>query len=565
MAEHRWFKNYDPGVPHTLEPYPQKTLLDYLDESAGEHPDYPMLLFKGRKLSYAEVQKESDEFAAALVGLGVKKGDRVALIMPNCPQAIICRWGAWKAGAILVHLNPMYTPSELEHALNDCGAETAIVMTMFYGQFKKMQPRTAVKLVIATSIKEYLPPMLSFLFTLLKEKKEGHFAELEKGDYWMQELLRQNRGAKRPDIKVLPSDHALILFSGGTTGIPKGVVGTHHSQVVTGLQYKAWFGKVIEPYKDIIMALLPLFHVYTTYGVMATALVCKASMSLVANPRDREDLLKTIQREKPTFFPAVPALYIALLEHPMVKAGKVDFKSMKFCVSGAAPLLADTKKRFEELTGGRIVEGYAMTEATMASCVTPYLGKWKEGSTGMPLPDVIVRIADIETGEGDLPAGQEGEIVIRAPQLMVGYWNRPEETKEMLRDNWLYTGDIGYMDDDGFLFITSRKKDLIKPSGFQVWPREVEEVISTHPKVAEVSVAGIPDARQGEAVKAWIVAAQGQAPTQEEIQAWCREKLAAYKVPKFVEVRGELPKTMVGKVLRRVLQEEERKKQLSAQ
>ncbi len=558
MAEYRWFKNYDPGVPHSLEPYPQKTLLDYLDESVQEHPDYPMLLFKGRKISYAEVQKESDEFAAALVANGVKKGDRVALIMPNCPQAIICRWGTWKAGGILVHLNPMYTEGELLHALNDCGAETVVVMTMFYNQFKKMQPKTAVKLVIATSIKEYLPPLLGVLFTLLKEKKEGHYAELQKGDFWMQDLIKQYRGAKRPDIRVQPSDHALILFSGGTTGIPKGVIGTHHSQVITGLQYKAWFGKVIEPYKDIIMALLPLFHVYTTYGVMSTALVCHASMSLVANPRDREDLIKTIQHDKPTFFPAVPALYIALLEHPLVKAGKVDFKSMKFCVSGAAPLLADTKRRFEALTGGRIVEGYAMTEATMASCVTPYLGKWKEGSTGMPLPDVVVRIANIETGEGDLPPGQEGEIVIQAPQLMVGYWNRPEETKEMLRDGWLYTGDIGYMDDDGYLFITSRKKDLIKPSGFQVWPREVEEAISSHPDVAEVSVAGIPDAKQGEAVKAWIVMEAGKKLTPEDIQAWCKDKLVAYKIPKFIEFRSELPKTMVGKVLRRILVEEEK-------
>jgi long-chain acyl-CoA synthetase len=560
MAEYRWLKNYDPGIPHTLEPYPQKTLLDYLDESVHEHPDYPMLLFKGRSISYAEVQKLSDEFAAALVAKGVKKGDRVALIMPNCPQAIICRWGAWKAGAILVHLNPLYTASELEHALNDCSAETVIVMTMFYNQFKKMQPKTAVKLVIATNIKEYLPPLSGMLFTLLMEKKQGHYAELERGDLWMQDLLKQHQGAKRPGIKVEPSDHALILFSGGTTGIPKGVIGTHHSQVITGLQYKAWFGKAVEPYKDIIMALLPLFHVYTTYGVMATALVCHVAMDLVANPRDREDLIKTIQHDKPTFFPAVPALYIALLEHPLVKAGKVDFKSMKFCVSGAAPLLADTKKRFEALTGGRIVEGYAMTEATMASCVTPYLGKWKEGSTGMPLPDVIVRIADIETGEGDLPPGTEGEIVIKAPQLMAGYWNRPKETKEMLRDGWLYTGDIGYMDDDGYLFITSRKKDLIKPSGFQVWPREVEEVISEHPAVAEVSVAGIPDAKQGEAVKAWIVLKSGISATQADIQAWCKEKLVAYKIPKFVEFRTELPKTMVGKVLRRVLQEEEKSK-----
>ncbi|TSA47985.1 MAG: AMP-dependent synthetase [Deltaproteobacteria bacterium] len=560
MDEYRWLKNYDPGVPHSLEPYPQKTLIDYVDDAAKERPDATMLIFKKRKMTYAEVQKLSDELAAALAAKGVKKGDRVVLLMPNCPQAIICRLGTWKAGGILVHINPLYTDSELEHALKDCGAETVFVLTTFYNQLKRIQPRTDIKLVIATNIKEYLPPVLKILFTILKERKEGHYVTLQPGDCWLQDVIKENAGANRPDVAVLPADYALILFSGGTTGTPKGVVGTHHSQVVTGLQFQSWFGIEVERYKDVLMASLPLFHSFATYAVMSTAMVVHLPMSLVPNPRDRNDLIKTIQHDRPAFFPAVPALYIALLEHPMVKSGKVDFKSMKFCVSGAAPLLAETKRRFEALTGGRIVEGYALTETTMAACVTPYLGKWKEGSTGMPLPDVVVRIGDIETGEGEMPPGKEGEIVFKAPQLMAGYWNKPEETKEMLRDGWLYTGDIGYMDEDGYLFITSRKKDLIKPSGFQVWPREVEEVITTHPAVAEASVAGIFDAKQGEAVKAWVVLKAGTTATAEEIQGWCKEKLVAYKIPKFVEFRDALPKTMVGKVLRRILVEEENAK-----
>jgi long-chain acyl-CoA synthetase len=516
-----------------------------------------MVLFKKRKMSYAEIQKLTDEFAAALAAKGVKKGDRVALIMPNVPQAIICRWGAWKIGAILVHLNPTYTESELEHALKDCGAETVVVMTMFYNQFKKLQPRTKVKLVIATNIKDYLPPVLKVLFTLAKEKKDGHRIELQPGDFWLTDLIKEKAGAKRPDVKVLPGDDALILFSGGTTGTPKGVVGTHHSQVITGLQFNSWFSEITEPYKDVMMLVLPLFHSFATYAVMSTAIVGHAALSLVPNPRDRDDVIATIQHDKPAFFPAVPAMFIALLEHPVVKAGKVDFSSMKCCNSGAAPLLYETKKRFEDLTGGRIVEGYGLTETTMACTCTPFRGKWKQGSVGMPLPDVIIRIGDIETGEGEMPAGKEGEIIFCAPQLMKGYWKRPEETKEMLRDGWLYTGDVGYMDDDGYVFITSRKKDLIKPSGFQVWPREVEEVISTHPAVAEVSVAGIPDPKQGEAVKAWVVLEAGKTATALEIQEWCKEKLVAYKIPKFVDFRSDLPKTMVGKVLRRVLQEEE--------
>jgi long-chain acyl-CoA synthetase len=557
LSDERWLNNYDKGVPKTLVPYPQKTLVDYVDEAVKEHPDYPMVLFKKRKMSYAEIQKLTDEFAAALAAKGVKKGDRVALIMPNVPQAIICRWGAWKIGAILVHLNPTYTESELEHALKDCGAETVVVMTMFYNQFKKLQPRTNVKLVIATNIKDYLPPLLKVLFTLAKEKKDGHRIELQAGDFWMTDLIKEQAGAKRPDVTVLPGDDALLLFSGGTTGTPKGVVGTHHSQVITGLQFNSWFAEITEPYKDVMMLVLPLFHSFATYAVMSTAIVGHATLSLVPNPRDRDDVIATIQHDKPAFFPAVPAMFIALLEHPVVKAGKVDFSSMKCCNSGASPLMAETKKRFEDLTGGRIVEGYGLTETTMACTCTPFRGKWKQGSVGMPLPDVIIRIGDIETGEGEMPAGKEGEIVFCAPQLMKGYWKRPEETKEMLRDGWLYTGDVGYMDDDGYVFITSRKKDLIKPSGFQVWPREVEEVINAHPAVAEVSVAGIPDAKQGEAVKAWVVLAAGKTVTAEEIQAFCKEKLVGYKIPKFVDFRSELPKTMVGKVLRRVLQEEE--------
>ena len=556
--EKRWLKSYDKGVPHSLKPYPKMTVVDYVDKAAKERPDESMLIFKKRKLSYAEVNKLSDEFAAALFSLGVKKGDRVALVMPNCPQAIICRWGSWKVGAILVHLNPVYTESEMQHALKDCGAETVVVLTPFYQNIKKLQPRTSIKNIIATSIKEYLPSVLKVLFTLLKEKKEGHYIEIDKGDLWLQDLMVKNIGAKRPNVVVKPEDPALILFSGGTTGLPKGVVGSHFSQVATGIQFYSWVKNYLEPYKDVIFAVLPLFHSFATFAVMSTAIVANMKIALVPNPRDRDDVVATIQQTKPAFFVAVPALFIALMEHPKVKAGKVDFKSMKTCCSGAAPLLAETKKRFEDLTGGRILEGYALTETTMAACVGPYIGKYKENSVGLPLPDVTVRIGDIETGEGELPPGKEGEIVFSAPNLMLGYWQRPEETKEMLRDNWLYTGDVGYMDDDGYVFITSRKKDLIKPSGFQVWPREVEEVISSHPAVAEVCVAGVPDAKQGEAVKAWVVLEAGKTATAEEIQAWCKEKLVHYKIPKFVEFRPELPKTMVCKVLRRVLHEQEK-------
>jgi long-chain acyl-CoA synthetase len=306
-----------------------------------------------------------------------------------------------------------------------------------------------------------------------------------------------------------------------------------------------------------------MFHVYANVGVQALAIVSGGAMAIVPNPRDLNDLVATIKRVKPTFFNGVPTLYIGLLNHPEVQQGKVDFKSIRCCFSGAAPLLAETKARFEALTGGRLVEGYSLTEAMMATFVNPLSGPNKIGSVGMPLPDVFVRIVDSEDGRRELPARETGEIIVSARQLMIGYWNQPEETANAIREivedgvaqRWLFTGDLGYLDEDGYLFIVDRKKDLIKTSGFQVWPREVEEVLATHPAVAEVGVASIPDPTKGEAVKAWVVLRAGQTVTEQELRTFCRDKLAPYKVPSHVEFRTELPKTMVGKVLRRVLRD----------
>ena len=405
-----WFKNYDPGTPYTLKPYPEITLLDVIGETAREKPDHSVLIFKGARMSYAELERLTDAFGAALVAHGIQKGDRVALLLPNSPQAVIAQIGAWKAGAIVAPLNAIYTERELEYALNEISAETVVVLNPFYNKVKSLQPRTRVKRVIATHIKEYLPPLLRLLFTLAKEKKEGYCI---------------------------------------------------------------------------------------TYGNMAmnTSFVARWTMAVVPNPRDINDLVETIQKVHPSCLHGVPTLFIALLNHPAVKAGKVDIKSMKICWSGAAPLMAETKHRFETLTGGWLLEAYGMTETMLAAVVCPVHGKYKEGSTGLPLPDVDVKIVDVETGERELGSGQVGEVIIQAPQIMVGYWERPTETHNMIRNGWVYTGDLGYLDEDGYLFIVDRKKDLIKPGGFQVWPREVEEVIATHPAVAEVSVAGVSPAR----------------------------------------------------------------------
>lgn len=561
MVEKAWLKHYDEGIPPTLEPYPQRTLLDYVSDAVRERPDHPAILFKGSRITYGELEKLSDAFGAALVELGIKKGDRVALLLPNCPQFIIAELGAWKAGAIVSPLNPIYTERELEGPLANCGAEVIVTLTLFYQRVKAIQPRTKLKRVIATNIKEYLPSVLRVLFTLVKEKKEGHRITLQPNDLWFGDILKAKANAPRPKVSIGPEDPAVILLSGGTTGTPKGAVGLHRSYVASGLQLYTWVAQILKKWQDIQMLPLPLFHVYANVGIQSVVFVSHNAMSLIPNPRDIKDLLHTIRQVRPSFFVSVPTLFIALLNHPDVKAGKVDFKSIKSCISGAAPLLAETKKTFEELTGGRILEGYSLTEAMMACTVNPAFGVKKTGSIGMPLPDVEVLIVDAEEGEKVLKTGEVGEILIRAPQLMQEYWQNPDETAMALRTHgegprWLATGDLGYMDEEGYIFIVDRKKDLIKPSGYQVWPREVEEVIASHPAVAEVGVAGIPDAYQGEAVKAWVVLHKGAQATADEIRAYCKQKLAPYKVPKHVAFKDSLPKSMVGKVLRRELVKE---------
>ena len=558
-----WLAHYDQDVPATLEPYPHRTLIDYLAEAARARPAHAALLFKGATITYGQLDRLSDICAAALQSLGVKRGDRVALMLPNCPQFFIAEFGAWKMGAIVAPLNPTYTEYELEGPLRDHGIETIFTLTRFYERVKKVQPRTPLRRVVATNIKEYFPPALRLLFTLFREKREGDRVTLRPGDHDFAHLLLVNRRRPAPQPVAEPGDAAVVLMSGGTTGTAKGVLGTHAAYVHAGLQIKSWNDSALNGPADVLFLPLPLFHVYGNVGVQALSMINNSAIALVPNPRDVADLLATVRRVKPSFFNGVPTLYNALLGHADVRSGKVDFKSIRLCFSGASALLAETKSRFESMTGGRIVEGYSLTEAMMALCVNPVKGPNKIGSVGMPLPDVRVRIFDAEQGTRVLDAHEVGEVALAAPQLMRGYLNRPEETAMVLRDHvddegtrrWLHTGDLGYLDEDGYLFIVDRMKDLIKTSGYQVWPREIEEVLATHPAVAEVGVAGIPDPARGEAVKAWAVLRAGHSVTEEQLRAFCREKLAPYKVPSKIEFRPDLPKTMVGKVLRRALRD----------
>jgi long-chain acyl-CoA synthetase len=564
-AKAPWLAHYDAGVPATLAPYPPGTLLDYLSASARTRPEAPALLFKGSTISRIALEDLSDAFAVALAALGVRRGDRVALLLPNCPQFFIAEFAVWKLGAIVVPLNPTYTEPELEPALLEHGVETVITLTRFYERVKRVQPRTAVRQVIATNIKQHFPPLLRLLFTLLREKKGGDRIRLASGDHDWSKLIASGTGQRPVRIPLTGDDPAVVLMSGGTTGTPKGVLGRHAVYVITGVQTQAWVSSVLEP-DNVIMLPLPMFHVYGHVGVQGLAFLNGNPIALVPNPRDIADLLATIKKVKPAFFNAVPTLFVALLNHPDVQRGKIDFKSIKICFSGASALLAETKQRFEAMTGGRIVEGYSLTEAMMGLIVNPVQGVNKIGSVGMPLPDVHVRIFDGEDGERELSSGEVGEICIAAPQLMIGFWNRPEENAQVLRQHaeddgtgtrcWLHTGDLGYLDEDGYLFIVDRKKDLIKTSGYQVWPREIEEAIASHPAIAEVGVAGVPDEMKGEAVWAWVVLRKGEVVTEAELRGFCKERLAPYKIPSRVEVRTDLPKTMIGKVLRRALREE---------
>jgi long-chain acyl-CoA synthetase len=559
-----WLAHYDAGVPATLAPYPDRTLVDCLADAAREQPDDPAILFKGAALSFGALDRASDACAAGFQSLGIKRGDRVALLLPNCPQFLIAQFGAWKAGAIVAPLNPIYTEPELEAPLAEHGVETVVTLTRFYRRIKNVQPRTRVRRVIATNIKEYFPPLLRVLFTIAREKRDGDRIAIAPGDHDFAHFLLVNRG-RRPKAEALHAgDPAVLLMSGGTTGTPKGVLGTHGAYTIAGRQIVTWLSPAIEGERRAVFAPLPLFHVYSNVGIQSLSIMARLPIALVPNPRDIPDLVATLRKVKPSVFNGVPTLYIALLNNRDVQQGKVDFKSMKICVCGASALLGDTKQRFETLTGSRIVEGYSLTEAMMALCANPVRGENKAGSVGMPFSDVHVRIVDADTGERVLGPREVGEITIAAPQLMVGYWQRPQETAEILREHrdagdsrlWLHTGDLGYLDEDGYVFIVDRKKDLIKPAGgYQVWPREVEEALATHPAVAEVGVAGVTDAARGELVKAWVVVRTGQQASEQELRAYCRERLAPYKVPAAIEFRTELPKTMVGKVLRRALRE----------
>jgi long-chain acyl-CoA synthetase len=564
-----WLAIYDKGVPSSLAPYPEYPLFNFLEKSARDYADHPAVIFKNNQISYAQLNNLTDRLAAALADLGVKKGDRVAVFMPNTPQFPIAFYGILKAGAIVTTISPLDAPAQIQHKLSYSGAETIIMMSMFYESFKAIQSNTPVKHVIVTHIKDYMPGLVKTLFPLLAAVKSDlkvHQATLRDDDAWLPQLLGRYTAAQRPQLDLDADDDAIFQFTGGTTGVPKAAVAPHRSLVANTLQIKSWLPAATMGQETSLIA-IPLFHVYGMVVGLSYSVAVAAAMVMIPNPRDMDDLLDNIDKWHPSIFPGVPTMYNAINNHPRVQASEVDVTSIRACISGSAPLLQETQERFEQLTGASLREGFGMSEAPTATHCNPMMGENRKGSIGLPLPDVECRIVSLEDEMTDVPAGEIGELVVRSPNLMRGYWEMPTETANTLRDGpdgekWLYTGDIAKMDEDGYFYIVDRKKDMVIVSGFNVYPTNVEEVLVQNPKIMEVAVAGVSDPYRGETVKAWVVLKSGESATEDEIIEWAKNsgQLAAYERPRIVEFRHELPKTLVGKVLRRELVEEDEKK-----
>src|SRR5213594_3281284 len=556
-----WTRHYDPGVPASLN-YPAVPLQAMLEDAAQSYPTATATLFFNRKRSYKSIYDAAWRFANGLRRLGVKTGDRVALVLPNSPQFVIAFYGALRAGAVVVPCNPLYTPPELQHQLADSGATIVVTLSRFYPVVKAARANRSVEHVIVTNIKEEMPPVLRALFTLAKEKKDGHrqpFAG-DPGAVSFSELV--SAPAEPFDAGTKPDDLALLQYTGGTTGVSKGAMLSHRALVANTLQCRSWFTNLRDG-TGTAMAVMPFFHVYGLTVVMSLAV--QAAAAMVLEPQlDLEHLLKDIQRHRPQLFCGAPIIYNAINNSPL--ATKYDLSSIEACVSGSAPLLIETHRRFVELTGAKLVEGYGLTEAAPVTHCNPLFGEGKQkvGSIGIPYPDVESKIVDLETGEQEMLLGEPGELILRGPQLMDGYYKRPEETAQTLRNGWLYTGDIATVDPDGYVSIVDRKKEMIIVSGFNVYPREVEEALALHPAVMDAAAIGVPHPIKGEEVKAFVVLKPGATATAEEIRAHCEKHLAPFKRPKEIEFRDSLPKTLIGKTLRRQLAQEEKAKRKTA-
>ncbi|RUT28656.1 long-chain fatty acid--CoA ligase [Paenibacillus zeisoli] len=552
MLNKLWFNHYPDEVPHSYD-YPKQNLAKFLIDSANQYPDHIALDFMGKKISYNSLLKSVYRFANALLRLGIRKGDRVAIMLPNCPQGVIAYYGTLLTGAVVVMTNPLYVPREIEHQLSDAGVRLIVTMDALVSRVQEAMKKHPLEFMLVTEMKDYLPFPKNLLYPI-KAKKDGMRAAVEYNERVLsfKQCLKDSSDLPCHTLVNADEDLALIQYTGGTTGVAKGVMLTHMNLISNTVQAQLWFyrsRKANEKY----LAALPFFHVFGLTVLLNLAIYNAGTLILL--PRfEINQVLSTIDKLKPTIFPGAPTMYIAVINHPEVS--RYDLSSINICISGAAPLPLEVQERFERITGGKLIEGYGLTEASPVTHVNNIWELRKSGSIGIPVPDTEARIVNALTGE-DLPLGEIGELIVRGPQVMKGYWQRPDETAASLRDGWLYTGDLARMDQDGFFFILDRRKDLIIAGGYNIYPREVEEVLFEHPDVEEAVVAGTVDPYRGETVKAYIVLREGCTTTEAELKSFCKERLAVYKVPKVYEFRKALPKTLVGKVLRRKLIDEE--------
>ena len=572
--EKPWLQHYDPGVKRTLEPYPDVPLHKFLQDAALQHPECPALITDAKlpllghvpaTLTYGELDAQSDALACALIGLGLKKGDTVALVMPNVAQFAISYYGVLKAGGVVAATNPTYPPEKMAFQINDCDAKIVITLTLFYPMIKELQPKTQLKTVIATNVKEALSAPARLLFTLAKEKKDGHRLDaLASGDHWLGDVIGRHMGQK-PTVTVKGSDLALFQYTGGTTGVSKAAMAQHKALVANTLQAVAWTtvseGELAGKDRSqfVYLGALPLFHVFGLLVMLSQAMSTGARIVLVPNARDIDNVVEIIHHYQPNVFLGVPALFNAVNNHARVKSGEVRFNSVWIAQSGAAPLPPTTKKEFEAAGAKLLYEGYGMSEMPTATHNNPIIGVNKVGTVGMPLPDVECKIVSLDDGVTEMPVGEIGEIIMRGPNMMTGYYKMPTETANTLREHggkhWVYSGDIGYMDADGYFTIVDRKKDMALIGGVNVYPNTVEKALKEHPAVLEVGVAAVPhESKAGqETLKAWIVLKPGATASTDELIKHCETRLAPYEVPRRFSFIKELPKSTVGKTLRREL------------
>lgn len=560
--ERVWTAHYDPDVPRNIS-YPNCVVPDLLLRAANDYPARPALRYYGASISYAELDGITTRFAGVLAHLRQGAKGVVGIMLPNLPQTVIAYFGSLKAGASVTPINPLYVEQEIAHQVTDAGCDTIIALSQFYARIAPLVGRTCLKHVILTGPEEFLPWFKRLLYPWVKrnERQRDPVPVSAAAIPWR---ALMNRPLEKRTVRVSPDDVALLQYTGGTTGTPKGVMLTHRNLVANTLQCCHWMPSLRKG-EERFLAVLPFFHVYGMSACQNLSMSVAGCLTLL--PRFQvSEVLKTIEQDQITVFPGIPAMYSAINNYQDLE--RHNLRSIRLCISGAGPLHPDVQRRFETLTGARLVEGYGLTEASPVTHVNPIHpneANRRRRSIGLPLADTDVVIRDVETGQRDLPVGEVGELVIRGPQVMQGYWNRPEETQHVLRDGWLYTGDMARMDSDGFFYIEDRKKDMIKSGGENVYPREVEEVLCRHRKVKEAVVVGIPLGLRGELIKAYVVLMEGEQATAAELLDHCRKELAKFKVPKKLEFRSALPKTIVGKVLRRVLLEEELKKRKPAE